>query len=68
MRPVFVRKGVMGRFRDAILTLSAGRWRGSLLEGRRWGPVKLDMVEDLLEEPDGTLEDLGDGWWTFDPR
>jgi hypothetical protein len=58
MRPVLVRMGAEDRF--DILTLSAGRWRDSLLEGRRWGPVMSGMVEDLLE-------DLG-GRGAFDPR
>ena len=61
MRPVLVRMG--GTDRLDILTLSAGRWRGSLLEGRRWGPVMSDMVEDLLEEPDGLEGERG----AFDP-
>jgi hypothetical protein len=48
MRPVLVRVGAAERF--DILTLSAGRWRGSLLEERRWGPVISDMVEDRRED------------------
>jgi hypothetical protein len=49
MRPVFVRRGVIGRFGVATLPLSVGRSRDLLLEGRLWGPVTSDTVVDLLD-------------------